>query len=229
MGDTAIGVPIREPSRHVLFVDASSTGIAGRKTSFGTRTTSPLSFILRRWVSWRLPRRDSHPRSPRTEPSVATRPEVLVFHPIRPLTWPFHRSYQTSRPRFSARTRSLLPRKRKSTATNLPPSISFVDFWWNISRSGSTSVCSWNEISFICEFSRREIETSDFSQWNFVTGRFFLWRDRYVDLNLLRREGEDLILRIFDIVRIFNLCSLELIFFLFIVCWIQWFCEWFSI
>ena len=157
MGDTAIGVPIREPSRHVLFVDASSTGIAGRKTSFGTRTTSPLSFILRRWVSWRLPRRDSHPRSPRTEPSVATRPEVLVFHPIRPLTWPFHRSYQTSRPRFSARTRSLLPRKRKSTATNLPPSISFVDFRWNISRPGSTSVCSWNEISFICEFSRREL------------------------------------------------------------------------
>lgn len=152
-----------------------------------------------------------------------SRPEVLVFHPIRPLTWPFHRSYQTSRPRFSARTRSLLLRKRKSTATNLPPSISFVDFRWNISRPGSTSVCSWNEISFICEFSRREIETSDFSRWNFVTGRFFLWRDRYVDLNLLGREREDLILRITcDIVRIFNLCSLELIFFLFIVCWIQY-------
>lgn len=100
-----------KPSRHVLFVDASSTRIAGRKTSFGTRTTSPLSFILRRWVSWRLPRRDSHPRSPRTEPSVATRPEVLVFHPISPLTWPFHRSYQTSRPRFSARARSLLHEK----------------------------------------------------------------------------------------------------------------------
>lgn len=122
MGDTAIGVPIREPSRHVLFVDASSTGIAGRKTSFGTRTTSPLSFILRRWVSWRLPRRDSHPRSPRTEPSVATRPEVLVFHPIRPLTWPSHRSYQTSRPRFSARTRSLLHgRENLQLPIFLPP------------------------------------------------------------------------------------------------------------
>lgn len=173
LGDTAIGVPIREPSRHVLFVDASSTGIAGRKTSFGTRTTSPLSFILRRWVSWRLPRRDSHPRSPRTEPSVATRPEVLVFRPIRPLTWPFHRSYRTSRPRFSARTH--FPSSTgKSTATNLPPSISSVDFRWNISRPrGSRSVCSWNEISFICEFCQREIETSDFSPMKFRYVSFF--------------------------------------------------------
>lgn len=151
----------------MLFVDASSTGIAGRKTSFGTRTTSPLSFILRRWVSWRLPRRDSHSRSPRTEPSVATRPEVLVFHPISPLL-----DRSVVRTKLLARDfpQEHVPSTGKSTATTfLPPfpSSIFVDEISRIVERLALEGVFVVGAFCLCEFWERKIEVSGFFRMKF--------------------------------------------------------------